>query len=247
MIAKKFVTVRDFIGFPVRALSLIGFQFYVDEIPKMLSKREKLKLFIQKAFFCLCVSTLALSLASMAAWTFVNSQDPLLRLRGTLNVSNNALLLIRLVVICANRDKLNKLVNILSQIMPSSNGTHDGIKFNENLKRLVRMEVIYGAVCALPLLGIVINFSSSVIRHDIEKLLLDLWLPFDHRNMTNYIITGIYVLWNYYPLGLSVFIVSWLSSSLITLLTLQFDLVGRNLRKILKKPDGQESNQIVRE
>jgi hypothetical protein len=242
MALNKILTVKDFLKYPVKTLNTVGFQLYLEEIPTLRTRRQKALIILHKSFLVLCIATFLLTLALIVAWIVESSHDPLLRLRGILNAMNNTCILVRLVMICANREKINKCIGILEQVMPTTVKQQKRHKVSRVLRKLRKQQRVYISVCIFPLVIFTIHFVIHVITGKTDEFTFDIWLPFDYRKMLNFIIVNLYTIWSGFPLEVALFVGTWITYSLIVVLSMEFRIVARNIRRLLKNPNAKISD-----
>lgn len=235
MPTNKSIELKDFTKIPVNALKLLGFKFHIDEISVSLTRNQKVFNILRQIYFGFCIGVLLVSLLFYTLWLIVNFHNPLSILRSLPNIVNNVFISFRLITICANRKRLNKLLIMLEGVFPSACDEQNMHKFPKYLYQLTRKEKVYGFFCFVPIPFAIIDFIKNYIESGTEKFIVDIWFPFDYKSSgLYYLFACLFMFMSSVMSSISLYIGDWIIYSLITILSMEFEMTGRKYKEILK-------------
>jgi hypothetical protein len=235
MVTKKVLELRDFFDIPRKAFNFINFELFSEnEIVTIYTRRQKVVRALKNVYFAFCMATYGVLPLMYIVWAILNSNEPLAFLRGLLSVSNHVFALYRLITICLSRKKINKFLAMLSKNFPKSAKDQKRHKISRYRDKIVRREKIYAVFCGMPTFLNTLGLIGGFIKHGSEKFPIKIWLPLGHESTASFMLTSMFITWGSSLYSMALFLGDWVPYSLITVLAMEYDIVGRNLRKQLK-------------
>jgi hypothetical protein len=243
MATKKVLEIRDFFDIPRKAFKFINFELFPEnEIVTIYTRHQKVVRALKNVYFAFCMITYGVLPLMYIVWAILNSNEPLAFLRGLLNISNHVFALYRLITICLSRKKINKFLAMLNENFPTTKEDQRRHKISRYRDKIVRREKIYAVFCAMPTFIGALGNIGSFIKNGTEKFAIDIWLPLGHESTASYMFTCIFISWGSSLYSMALFLGDWVPYSLITVLAMEYDIVGRNLRKQLRNADMELSD-----
>ncbi|KAG5675233.1 hypothetical protein PVAND_005154 [Polypedilum vanderplanki] len=232
---KNYLELQDLFKFPTKAFKLIGFDIFNDEnIFTISSRQQKVKKVFKNIYFGICMLICFIFLIMFIVWAIQKSNEPLPFLSGLLNISNHTFAFNRLVYICFNRRKLNDFLRMLNNLFPTSTVEQQKYDIEKYRRMLTKRQKIYATFCVMPGCLGAIGHITNYIQNGTKTFIIDIWLPFGHSTTFTYFASSIFINFASSVFLIAFFVGDWVPYTLITVLAMKNDILGKKLKQQLK-------------
>lgn len=223
------VEFEDFFTILSFSLKLYGINPFIIEL------KSKSEIIIDKVLLVIGAVMPWLSTLLYFLWAVENRQDPLAVLRSLPNVTNHIFLSARIWILYRNRQKLTMMSADLKEIFDALKVKNRKMVKN-HLKRVNMLQSVIVALIITIWITQIIDFIASYIARGTETFTVELWLPFDHDTGLKYFCSCICLMWSALYSGSSFYITDWIIYTIVTLISLDFDMIGSEIKEILGNP-----------
>jgi len=237
----ELVSISDFIGFPLKCFKAVAYPFFEENFLRPSNWIERIRnlllyfyyAFVALTFLSLQVQMLVL-MSKSGDLAIFTTQVPLF--------ISIAVFYIKLIFISWKKPQMKDLLATLTKLFPATKEEQEAYDVKNYLPGYKRFERIFAF--ALNLDGILFNLAPIIDYFKTglwyRKLPFENWFPFDEFDPRYYHFVYAWFIFATATLNLSCLAADCLLLSFITLIAMEFDILGKKLRNIAKNKNVSE-------
>lgn len=182
--------------------------------------------------------TLVLSCLLYMLWMVFHHETPHEVLRVLPNIANNVFIAGKFFVLFFNFDKIHGMLVKLRRIFNTLK-TESAQVIREYYVTSYIFQWINAVLFPIVWTLQAIEFAANYFMYGTKIFTVQIWLPFGHETGFGYFASCLSVWWSAVMMCSGLFIADWLLYIIVTLISIDFELVGVKLKEILSNPQAQ--------